>query len=692
MSKHTDYVAESSEATFDEIMGPNKPPGPFDLNYLVPRLLARWHWILIGTLLGVVTGIISIRLATPQYRSVASVLVKDRNEALLGGTETSEMDLRNNQGIESIRAGFNQSDLYETIAADDTIRNLPNLVPPPPRGIASLFKLPQQGESTHLDEAPPIQQLAGMIHGWTYTESRRGTRFIDITVNHPNPDVAHVIANKVVEHYIERRRGTKSDEFQEDFDKLEINRNRRKEELQSAKKNRDSYNRALDAEKALSATEAKFREIKERYKYKHPDYKAAVNRLESEQTRFLTELKQIAENPLDAGNWEAQLPLFDLPHDPVTLSKLRAHLGVRVSELDTEIKTQETNYQNLYEQAQDKEVTKESTEAEVKFTDPARRPPVPHSPNRRSILVKNTVLGLFAGLAVAFAFQYFDNKFHGVQEVEQAFGVSVLSAIQKLPPDEELHSEILTLRHLPPSMRHISPTLAIPGFKSDCAYSEMFRVLRASMSLLGDANERKVTLISSSLPGEGKTFVAANLAVAYAKQGTRTLIVDMDLRKPALHKIFGEQRDTRPGIVNVMNGTAAASQAVVKYEGLDNLNVIFSGPQTPNPGELLEPGRLRSLINMFAQNFDHVIIDSAPLLPVPDTRIIAPMVHNFGLVARADHTPRKAVQSTLELLADDGIRPSGIILNDFVEQRLQGGKYGYGYGYGNYGEEKEDDV
>ena len=77
---------------------------------------------------------------------------------------------------------------------------------------------------------------------------------------------------------------------------------------------------------------------------------------------------------------------------------------------------------------------------------------------------------------------------------------------------------------------------------------------------------------------------------------------------------------------------------------------------------------------MFAANFDHVIIDSAPLLPVPDTRIIAPMVHNFGLVARADHTPRKAVQATLELLADDGIRPSGIILNDFTEQRLQGGK------------------
>lgn len=682
--------SDQVESHYEDLIGPAKAPGPFDLHYLLPRLLARWHWILIGTLLGIVIGIISIRLATPQYRATASVLVKDQNDTLLGGADSSDLDLRNSQSIESIRAGFNQSALYETIAADDTIRSLPNLVPPPPRGISSLFKLPKQQETAMLDEAPPLQQLAGMIHGWTFTQARRGTRFIDITVNHTNQDVAQVIANKIVDYYIERRKDDKSSGFQEDIDALNKERDRVKKELQTAQKNLAAYTKALAAENSLTESEKMLIDLRGRYKHKHPTLKAAVARAETEKMRLINELQQISGGDLDSETWKEHQSYFENLEDPDSLAKLRTLLNVRVSVLETEIKTQDTTYQSLHDRTETKEVTKESAEAEVNFTDQARRPAVAYSPNRKSIMVKNTVLGLFAGLAVAFAFQYFDNKFHGVQEVEQAFGASVLSAIQKLPPEEELAADKQLLLHLPPSMRRISPTLAVPGFKPDCVHSEMFRVLRASMSLLGDAHNRKVTLISSSLPGEGKTFVAANLAIAYAKQGTRTLIVDLDLRKPALHKIFGEGRADRPGIVNVMNGTAAASQAVVKYAGLDNLSVIFSGPQTPSPGELLEPGRLRSLINMFAANFDHVIIDSAPLLPVPDTRIIAPMVHNFGLVARADHTPRKAVQATLELLADDGIRPSGIILNDFTEQRLQGGKYGYGYGYGSYGEEKEE--
>ena len=90
---------------------------------------------------------------------------------------------------------------------------------------------------------------------------------------------------------------------------------------------------------------------------------------------------------------------------------------------------------------------------------------------------------------------------------------------------------------------------------------------------------------------------------------------------------------------------------------------------------------------MFAANFDHIVIDSAPLLPVPDTRILAPLVDNLALVIRADHTPVKNIQGALDMLKDDGVSSSGVILNDFTENRFQGGKYGYGYGYGHYGDD-----
>ena len=314
--------SDQVESHYEDLIGPAKAPGPFDLHYLLPRLLARWHWILIGTLLGIVIGIISIRLATPQYRATASVLVKDQNDTLLGGADSSDLDLRNSQSIESIRAGFNQSALYETIAADDTIRSLPNLVPPPPRGISSLFKLPKQQETAMLDEAPPLQQLAGMIHGWTFTQARRGTRFIDITVNHTNQDVAQVIANKIVDYYIERRKDDKSSGFQEDIDALNKERDRVKKELQTAQKNLAAYTKALAAENSLTESEKMLIDLRGRYKHKHPTLKAAVARAETEKMRLINELQQISGGDLDSETWKEHQSYFENLEDPDSLAKL----------------------------------------------------------------------------------------------------------------------------------------------------------------------------------------------------------------------------------------------------------------------------------------------------------------------------------------------------------------------------------
>lgn len=717
----TDYPESESQNLVDPI----KTPGMFDPAYLIPRLIARWHWILIGLLLGVLAGIVNIQLSTPMYRSTASMLVKSQVD---GESISGAVDLQQKEAIETIRFRLNSPDLFELVATSDKIRQLPKLVPPPKRGFSSLVKLPNQNETTHLDEAPPVEKLAGMIDGWTYTEARRNTRYIDLTVQHPNPETAEVIANVVVESFIERQKDKKRGETETVLSNNRADLARVADDLQSLTTSKSSYNELVQAESQLDDAEALLEKTKTRYLFKHPRFNEATALEVSAREKFLSNLQTLAESHREADNWKEyreqitkaaeaisaeselrenyrkafpsstdQTSLWEnlarevkALRDSGSLRNLRFHLASTVSNLTSKIDNAKTQYETLLTATSaTPEGSETQPEVEVEFSDRARAAALPFAPDRKSILVKNTVLGLLGGLAIAFAFQFFDNKFHGVAELEQAFGVPVISAIQKLPPLEQLQEEMLTLSHLPPALHNIHPTLAIPGFQIDCVHSEMFRVLRASFSLLGDPQQRKTTLVSSSLPGEGKTFVAANLAVAYAKQGTRTLIVDFDLRKPALHKIFNEGRADRPGIVNVLNGSASANQALVQYEGFENLHMIFSGPATPNPGELLEPHRVRSLLKMFAANYDHVIIDSAPLLPVPDTRIIAPMVSNFGLVARADHTALKAVQSTLALLADDNLRPSGLILNAFTEDKLQGGKYGYGYGYGNYREDSE---
>jgi capsular exopolysaccharide synthesis family protein len=222
----------------------------------------------------------------------------------------------------------------------------------------------------------------------------------------------------------------------------------------------------------------------------------------------------------------------------------------------------------------------------------------------------------------------------------------------------------------------------------------MFRVLRTSISLLGPVDKRKVTLITSALPAEGKTLVAVNLAIAMAQQGLRTLLIDFDLRKPSVHKMFGMTKDDRAGLAELLVGTAQPSEVVRTDTGQPNLSMILVGAVPPNPGELLESSRLVEWLNKFREEFDHIIMDTAPLLPVPDTRILAPLADNRCLIVRAESTPRGAVKRAVSTLKSSGVYPEGIVFNGYVEKRfLIGSNYSYGYyrygkynyGYGKYG-------
>ena len=128
-------------------------------------------------------------------------------------------------------------------------------------------------------------------------------------------------------------------------------------------------------------------------------------------------------------------------------------------------------------------------------------------------------------------------------------------------------------------------------------------------------------------------------------------------------------------------------EALSKETGQENLSCIFSGTRAPNPGELLNSDAVTNLLEELAKEFEVIVIDSAPLLAVPDTRLIIPKVDNFCLVVRAEQTPKRAVRKVIELLSDDGAEPAGIVINGYVEQRgILGYKYRYGYGgYGQYG-------
>ena len=278
-----------------------------------------------------------------------------------------------------------------------------------------------------------------------------------------------------------------------------------------------------------------------------------------------------------------------------------------------------------------------------------------------------------------------------MSQVELVSGLPILATIQnidirelqKLKAEKEQKLKVSD----PPEIELWDPRLIFRPAFMQTLYTEAYRILRASVTLLGKEEERKVTLFSSATPGEGKTTTSANFAIAAALQGKKTILVDFDLRKPAVHKAFGfKRKELSAGLTEVLTGKSSLAEAIQKQAGQENFYILFAGAKAPNPGELLTTEGVIDILDKLKKEFDVIVIDSAPLLAVPDTRLLVSEVDNFCLVVRAEHTPKGAVAKCLDMLRDDDNEPAGIVVNDYQERGGFARKYLYKYGgYGNYG-------
>jgi succinoglycan biosynthesis transport protein ExoP len=219
------------------------------------------------------------------------------------------------------------------------------------------------------------------------------------------------------------------------------------------------------------------------------------------------------------------------------------------------------------------------------------------------------------------------------------------------------------------------------------------------------------------VPNEGKSFTSTNYAVALAQQGHRVLLIDGDLRRPSLHKVFGLTGKWKtnssymeaPGFVDCLVGGAKLESAArpISAEEIDvvgeaiamrgkmrtatggQLFLLAGGHRAPNPAEILSGASFAKLINDAAKIFDRVVLDSAPVLAVSDTLLMAPHVQTVCVIIRARKTPRPAVQRALSLISAAGTRPAGLVLNRLPQSRGYGYYYyyaspGYGKGEGSY--------
>ncbi|WBO64903.1 polysaccharide biosynthesis tyrosine autokinase [Streptomyces camelliae] len=294
----------------------------------------------------------------------------------------------------------------------------------------------------------------------------------------------------------------------------------------------------------------------------------------------------------------------------------------------------------------------------IGITRNAQPPTTPISPKPLLNGAAGLLAGLVAGVALAVLRDTLDTTLHTSHALAEATRLATLGGI---PYDKRAPG---------------SPLAA--GSAAYGARAEAFRLLRTNLQFAQVDRKPRVIMVTSALPGEGKTNTAANLALSLAETGGKVCLVDADLRNPCVAKNFGLVQDA--GLTSVLIGQATADE-VLQECGEHGLLVLTSGPMPPNPAELLSSDRMRQILEGLAESFDTVVVDSAPLLPVADTVGLAPAVDGTVLVVRARRTPAERAKAAVDALHSVNAPVLGAVLS-MVTVKHKGYGYGYGYGYG----------
>lgn len=264
--------------------------------------------------------------------------------------------------------------------------------------------------------------------------------------------------------------------------------------------------------------------------------------------------------------------------------------------------------------------------------------------------------GLILPLLIFFMMEIVNNRVQSKEDVEKLTNVPMIGGI-----GHNLSKDALVVYRKPRS-----------------AMSESFRAIRSNLNYFTGGKNNQVFMVTSSIPGEGKSFTTLNLATVFAMAGKQTIIVGADLRKPKLYDDLGLQN--KSGLSQYLSGMEELESVIQKSE-IPNLFLISGGPVPPNPSELLIQPKMRELVERLKHDFDFVIIDTPPLSFVTDAFILSALADHSLFVIRQDFTPRPAVTALEEQFASGKIERISILFNDV---RKTGLGYGYGQGYGYY--------
>ena len=412
----------------------------------------------------------------------------------------------------------------------------------------------------------------------------------------------------------------------------------------------------------ILASEQKIMDYQKKYGEKHPVMVTAMGELTILKEKKLEQVRRVIESVKNeyelARASEENFRRFAGQTKAETLSIGEKFIQYGV--LKREVETSRQLFDAIITRIKEQGITQDIQTINAWVVEKAEVPKNPTSPNTRKNILLGLIAGLIGGVGLAFFVDYLDNTIKSPEEIESRFGLPVLGMVELLNPEKGPIEEIV--RKDPRS--HIA---------------ENYRVIRTNILLSSAEKHPKNIVLTSTSPQEGKTATAVNLAAILAQSEGPVLIVDADLRRPRIHKIFGI--DNKAGLSTYLAGASDISFASAGL--LPNLSIVPAGPLPPNPSELLGSNRMKELITSLEEKFDFIIWDSPPLFTVAESLVLCKMMNGTIFITRSGKTTYEELGRGLKALSDIGARCLGAIINglDLKETNRYYHRY-YGYYYG----------
>jgi len=339
--------------------------------------------------------------------------------------------------------------------------------------------------------------------------------------------------------------------------------------------------------------------------------------------------------------------------------------GGQLQALERDVEANRNIYETFLNRFKETSAVSDIQPVHARVIDPAMVPSGPTKPKKKLIILIALVLSLIIAAMIAFLIEALDNTMEDGQDVEEKLRLPVLGILPKLN---------IWLKKDAKLLRYFTDNNHTP-------FAENIRTIRSGILLSGLDDEQKVILVTSSIPGEGKSITAVNLALALGQMGN-VLLIDCDLRRPTIKEVFGLDSDDI-GLSHYMLGTHTLEEAIHTFKK-DRINVMPAGKVPPNPLEMISSRRFAKGLEALKQKFDHIVIDSAPTVSVSDAIVMSQLVNQVIYLIKADVTPYQLAQDGIRNLQKVHAPIVGAVLNQ-VSPPKKSARYGHYYSYYGYG-------